>query len=138
MSVLFPSLEFFQSLAARLSADPECTHGVDPSEAYCGFAVGDSLYVVEFDGRECAGVVQGGNLLDLDFALAAPTEVWQTAVATFIEQGLEGDASLEGLIDQGLIEIRSEADDGTELARAALYFLQVFFEQAKKFQVKFE
>ena len=138
MSVLFPSLEFFQELAAQLSADPECTSGVDPSEAYCGFAIGDSLYVVEFDGRECAGVVHGGNLLDLDFILAAPRKVWEGAVAAIVGQDAGGEASLARLIEQGSIEIRSEADDGLELAQAALGFLQAFFDQAKQFQVKIE
>ena len=137
MSVLFPSLEFFQALKKQLSADPECTRGVDPSEAYCGFAIGDSLYVVEFDGRECAGVVQGGNPLDLDFVLAAPGEVWEQAVAATIEEGAGSDWSLERLIEQGAIEIRSEVDDGSELARAALGFIQVFFDQATHLQVKF-
>ncbi len=138
MSVLFPSLVFFQALKTQLSADPECTRGVDPSEAYCGFAIGDSLYVVEFDGRECAGVVQGGNPLDLDFILAASGEVWEQAVAATIEEGAGSDWSLERLIEQGAIEIRSEVDDGPELARAALGFLQVFFEQSRQFQVTFE
>lgn len=137
MSVVFPSLEFFESLRAELSADPASTLGVDPSEAYCGFAIGDSLYVVEFDGRECAAVVHGGNPLDLDFVLAAPREVWKRAVAAITDEGAGGDSSLEQLIEQGAIEIRSEVDDGQELARAALGFVQLFFDQAKRFRVKF-
>lgn len=137
MSVVFPSLEFFESLRAELSADPASTLGVDPSEAYCGFAIGDSLYVVEFDGRECAAVVHGGNPLDLDFILAAPREVWKRAVAAITDEGAGGDSSLEQLIEQGAIEIRSEVDDGPELAREALGFIQLFFDQAKRFRVKF-
>lgn len=137
MSVVFPSLEFFESLRAELSADPTSTLSVGPSEAYCGFAIGDSLYVVEFDGRECAAVAHGGNPLDLDFILAAPREVWKRAVAAITDEGAGGDSSLEQLIEQGAIEIRSEVDDGAELARAALGFVQLFFDQAKRFRVKF-
>ena len=137
MSVVFPSLEFFESLRAELSADPASTLGVGPSEAYCGFAIGDSLYVVEFDGRACAAVAHGGNPLDLDFILAAPREVWNRAVAAITEEGAGGDSSLEQLVEQGAIEIRSEVDDGPELARDALGFLQLFFDQAKHFRVKF-
>ncbi len=137
MSVVFPSLEFFESLRAEFSLDPGSTLDVDPSEAYCGFAIGDSLYVVEFDGRECAAVVHGGNPLDLDFILAAPREVWKRAVAAITDEGAGGDSSLEQLIEQGAIEIRSEVDDGQELARAALGFIQLFFDQAKRFRVKF-
>ncbi len=137
MSVLFPSLEFFESLRAQLSADPECTKDVGPSEAYCGFAIGDSLYVVEFDGRECSAVVHGGNPLDLDFILAAPRGVWERAVDATREGGAGSAASLEQLIEQGAIEIRSEVDDGPELAREALGFVQLFFDQARHFQVKF-
>jgi hypothetical protein len=135
MSVLFPSLEFFEGLRAQLSADPECTEDVGPSEAYCGFAIGDSLYVVEFDGRECAAVVHGGNPLDLDFVLAAPREVWEGAVTSIIE-GVGSDPILERLIEEGAIEIRSEVDDGPDMAREALGFIQRFFEQARHFQVK--
>jgi hypothetical protein len=138
MSVSFPSLEFFQSLKDQLSADPECSKAVDPSEAYCGFLIGDALYVVEFDGRECVAVVHGGNLLDLDFVLAAPKEIWSKAVAAIVDGGASGDSSLERLIDQGALEIRSEMDDGQELGRAALGFLQVFFDQARHLDVKFE
>ncbi len=137
MSVLFPSLEFFESLRAQLSADPECSKIVGPSEAYCGFAIGDSLYVVEFDGRECTAVVHGGNPLDLDFILAAPREVWKEAVSAIVEGSVGSDPILERLIDEGAIEIRFEVDDGSELARAALGFVQLFFDQARHFEVKF-
>ena len=138
MSVSFPSLEFFQSLKDQLSADPACSEAVDPSEAYCGFAIGDALYVVEFDGRECAAVVHGGNPLDLDFVLAAPKEVWEKAIAAIGRGEAGGDSSLERLIEQGALEIRSEMDDGQELARAALGFVQVFFDQARHLEVKFD
>ena len=137
MSVSFPSLEFFQSLQKELAAHPECTQGVAASEAYCGFAIGDSLYVVEFDGRECAAVVHGGNPLDLDFVLGGSAECWQKAVSAIVDGAAGSDSSLAGLIEQGGLEIRTEADDGAELARAALPFIQVFFAQAGNFAVKF-
>ncbi len=137
MSVLFPSLEFFESLRAQLSADSECTQAVGPSEAYCGFAIGDSLYVVEFDGRECTAVVHGGNPLDLDSILAAPRGIWEQAVAEIIDGVAASNPVLERLIEQGAIEIGSAVDDGPELARAALGFIQLFFDQARHFQVEF-
>ena len=137
MSVTFPSLEFFNALKDQLSADPDATSKVEPSEAYCGFAIGDMLVVVEFDGRECAAVVHGGNPLDLDFVLSAPRDVWESAIAAIIAGDGGSEGSLAELIEQGAMEIRSEVDDGPDLARAALGFIQAFFELARRFEVKF-
>lgn len=138
MSVAFPSLDFFQALKDRLAADPDCTASADPSEAYCGFAIGDALYVVEFDGRECAAVVHGGNPLDLDFVVAGAGDVWASIVGAIAEGEAGGDASLEKQLEQGALEIRSEMDDGEPLARAALGFIQAFFDQARHLDVKLD
>jgi hypothetical protein len=137
MSTMFPSLEFFNALKDQLSADPDATLKVEPSEAYCGFAIGDMLVVVEFDGRECAAVVHGGNPLDLDFILSAPREVWESAVAAIVADVAGSQGNLADLIEQGAIEIRSEVEDGPEQAKAALGFIQAFFELARRFDVKF-
>ena len=137
MSVLFPSLEFFMSLKTQIEADPASMEGVDPSEAYCGLAIGDSLYVMEFDGRGCAGVMHGGNPLDLDFVLAGSRETWCEAISAIGEHGVaDADHTLEALVRNGAIEVQSEDEEGR--ARAALGFLQTFLEQARHLEVRFE
>jgi hypothetical protein len=137
MSVMFPSMEFFNALKDALAADPDATSAAEPSEAYCGFAIGDMLFVVEFDGRQCAAVVHGGNPLDLDFILSAPREVWDSFIAAIIGNADGSDGDLAKRIEQGAIEIRSEVDDGPQLASEALGFMQAFFDLAKRLDVKF-
>ena len=133
MSIAFPSLDFFQALQAGMAGDPASTEGIEPSEAYCGLAIGDDLFVLEFDGRECSAVVPNGNPLDLDFVLAASPETWQETIHSIVENaGADPEHSLAALVETGAIEVRSEQDDGPDLARAALGMLQAFLDQAKE------
>ena len=133
MAVPFPSVEFFETLKERFGDDAVVDAKLDPSEAYCGLAIGDGLYVLEFDGSECAAVVYGGNPLDLDFVLAASTEVWGAAVSGIGDP----DQRLEELVGRGEIEIHSEQPDGSEQARRELGFLQAFLDQARGLEVNF-
>jgi hypothetical protein len=138
MSVRFPSPQFFEALKQRVADDPECMGAVDDCEAYCGFAIGDQLIVMEFDGRQCAAVVSGGNPLDLDFVLAGSPETWNDTVSAILKHGgADREHTLETLVQAGDLEVRSEASDGPELARAALGFLQAFLDQAKHLEVQF-
>ena len=138
MSVYFPSPEFFGALKQRVATDPDCMGSVDDCEAYCGFAIGERLIVVEFDGRGCAAVVNGGNTLDLDFYLAGPPEVWTEMVSAILKHGgADDEHTLKAFIRTGALEIRSELPDGPDLARDALDFLQAFFDQAKHLEVQF-
>jgi len=131
MSLIFPSEEFFSVLQEGLAADAARTEGIEPSEAYCGFSVGEELFVFEFDGRTCAAVVRGGNPIDLDFVLAGPREVWLRALAL----GDKDARSLEDLLAEKELSIESGTDDGPELARAALPMLQAFLDQARDLEV---
>lgn len=135
MSVPFPSVEFFEALKQGIAADPQSMAAVEPSDAYCGFAIGDNLFVVEFDGHRCAAVANGGNTLDLDFFLSAPSDVWLGAIEKLQQSG-NGAWSLLALVDGGQIELCSESDKGEELGRAALKFLEAFLGQARNFDVQ--
>jgi hypothetical protein len=139
MSVRFPSPEFFEALAQWVSDDPEAMGSVDDCEAYCGFMIDDRLIVTEFDGQQCAAVVDGGNLLDLDFVLAGTPEAWKEMVAAIVAHtGADPDHTLAALIESGVLEIRTEIPNGAELAHAALDFLQAFLNQAKHLEVDFD
>ena len=139
MSIPFPSPTFFQALQKAMDREPGCTAHLEPCEAYCGLAIDQQLYVVEFDGRQCVAVVAGGNELDLDFVLAGPESAWRR----IIEAG-PGDPdgvarpTLSSSVEQGALEVRSAVDDGEELARAALPFLQGFLDQARGLDLKFD
>ncbi len=137
MSIPFPSPAFFQALQEGMDREPGCTEPLDPCEAYCGLAIDEQLYVLEFDGRKCAAVVMGGNELDLDFVVAGPASAWQQIIEAVEEPEGNTRATLPALVEQGVLEIRSTYDEGPELARAALPFLQIFLEQARGLDVKF-
>jgi hypothetical protein len=120
-----------------MEREPGRTEALDPCEAYCGFAIDQQLYVLEFDGRHCAAVVAGGNELDLDFVVAGPSSVWQQIVEAVEEPEGDRGATLPGFVEQGALEIRPADGDGPELARAALPFLQVFLEPARGLELEF-
>jgi hypothetical protein len=124
--VAFPSTEYFRALQAGL-VDPAATEGIAPSEAYCGLRIDSSLFVLEFDGHECAAVVSGGNPIDLDFVLGGSLDAWERAVGA----SPEGARKLDELLSDGGLVIETEADDGEAMARAALPMLQAFLDQAR-------
>lgn len=114
-----------------MKRNPGCTASLDPCEAYCGFAIDQYLYIFEFDGRQCVAVINGGNELDLDFIVAGPTSAWRKIIEALEESNSDTGTTLPTLIEQGALEIRTTDDEGPELARAALPFLQIFLEQAR-------
>jgi len=136
MSIPFPSTEFFTSLQGGLNSDPSCTDHLDPSEAYCGLAVDDHLFVLEFDGHECSAVVAGGNEIDLDFVVAGPLAVWREAI-----QGVEArddSSGLPALVERGDLEVRHADDEGAHTARDTLPLLQILLEQSRGLDLEFE
>jgi hypothetical protein len=135
MSVPFPSRDFFAALQESLNADPACTGHLPGNEAYCGFAIDEQLFVLEFEGHECSAVVSGGNELDLDFVVAGPAEVWRGAIEAVEDQ--KDVLGLPKLVKSGALEIRSLGDDGLEMARETLPFLQVFLEHSRGLEVQF-
>jgi len=131
MTVAFPSTEYFRALQAGLE-DPTATEGVEPSEAYCGFRIDSSLFVLEFDGRVCSAVVSGGNPIDLDFVVGGSLNAWERAVGACPE----GPRRLDELLSDGGLVIETDADDGEVLAQAALPMLQAFLDQARRIEAE--
>ena len=127
MSIPFPSLEFFTRLKQSLADDP--AEDAAASDAYFGLIVDDGIFVVELDGHQCSAVAQGGNLLDLDFGLAAPAETWRAVLRSI--QANDGGHRLETLLADGQLELQGENEDGAELARGALPMIQALLDRAK-------
>lgn len=125
MKVAFPSTEYFRALQKGLE-DPRAAKDVPPSEAYCGLRIDSSLFVLEFDGNQCAAVVSGGNPIDLDFVVGGSLDAWHQAIGA----GGDGPRPLAELIASGELTIETEADDGEALAEAARPMLQAFLDQA--------
>jgi hypothetical protein len=136
MSISFPSTEFFTFLQAGLNSDPSCADHLDPSEAYCGFAIDDHLFVLEFDGHECSAVVAGGNEIDLDFVVAGPLAVWREAIEG--ARARDDSSGLPALVARGDLEVRHADDDGARIARETLPLLQILFEQSRGLDLDLE
>ncbi len=138
MGVSFPSVAFFEALQKEVANDPTALTDLGPCEAYCGIDIGDRLFVLEFDGRECAAVVLGGNPLDLDFVLHGSEQAWKSLVSSLAPGGSEPAGSLAQQIEAAELVVATEVDGGTELARAALPFLQGFLAQARGLDIDFK
>lgn len=139
MSVRFPSTEFFEALKKHVETDPDCMGSVAECEAYCGFQIGNRLTVVEFDGKQCVAVVNGGNPIDLDFVISGAPETWHDLISAISKNAdVDEKNSLRALLKANSLEIQTEAPDGESLADAALDFLQAFLEQAKSLEIEFE
>ena len=138
MSILFPSIDFFEALQRGLAENSSGVEGVEPSDAYCGLAIDEDLFVLEFDGRVCSAIAPNGNRLDLDFVLAAPAATWRETISAIAKNGgADADHTLAALVEAGAIEIQSEAEDGAELAHAAFGILQAFLDEAKTLDTSF-
>lgn len=139
MSEMFPTLRFFSQLQQNLSEHPESAQDVEPSDAYCGLGIGDRLFVLEFDGRSCSAVAQGGNALDLDFVLTGSDEVWRRVIGSIADVSSaqsEGNG-LAALVAQDALTIESEAEDGSERAAAAMGLLQAFLDGARGLEIEY-
>jgi hypothetical protein len=136
MGIPFPSLALFEALKKRLSEDPASFADVEGSDVYCGLAIGDRLFVFEFDGKECVATVQGGNPLDLDFVLAGPEATWRTLFASIVAG--DGNERLSERVEQGSLEIRADDAEAAERASAALPFLEAFLGLGRGLPVEFQ
>lgn len=138
MGVAFPGLDFFKALQDEAKTNPGGLADLGPCDAYCGFNIGDRLFVLEFEGHECGAVVSGGNPLDLDFVLRGSESAWRGLVESLAKSGgADATGRLADQIEAGALEITTEADDGLDLARAALPFLQGFLELTQRLEVDF-
>ncbi len=138
MGVSFPSVAFFQALQNKVADDPKALTDLGPCEAYCGIAVGDRLFVLEFDGRKCAAVASGGNPLDLDFVLRGSDQAWEGLVSSLASGGSEPAGRLAEQIEAGALGIAAMDEEGVKLAHAALPFLQGFLALTRGLDVEFE
>ena len=136
MSVMFPTLEFFSMLQKKLSTRADSVAHLEPSDAYCGLGIGDRLFVLQFDDRVCSEVAQGGNVLDLDFVVTGPEEVWREVLAVAGDAAAPSSA-LSARIAQGDLTIESEAEDGAERAAATMGLLQALLDGASGLELEF-
>ena len=68
----FPSFGFFEALQEQTNANPSAFDSLEPADAYFAVGIGDYIYAIEIEGKECVGLARGANPNDVDFFLIAP------------------------------------------------------------------
>lgn len=87
---VFPSVEWFNAVRERYNADERLhTGGGGPCEAKAALCIGENVYLLEFDGFECAEVREIGcdDIDQADFCLDMPASDWIDMVKNIQENG---------------------------------------------------
>ena len=86
----FPSVEWFNAVRERYNAD-ETLHsgGGGPCEAKAALRIGDSVYLLEFEGFECAEIreIAQDDIDEADFCLDMPASDWIDMINNIQENG---------------------------------------------------
>ncbi len=87
---VFPSVEWFNAVRERYNAD-EALHsgGGGPCEAKAALCVGDNVYLLEFEGFECAEIreIARNEIDQADFFLDMPMSDWIDMINNIQENG---------------------------------------------------
>ena len=87
---VFPSTEWFQAVRDVYNSDPTLhTGGGGACDTSAGFKVGDTSYVIVFEGMQCADIhaADAHEIDDLDFVIEMPTDMWVDMVANIQSNG---------------------------------------------------
>jgi hypothetical protein len=87
---VFPSTEWFRAVRDVYNSDPTLhTGGGGACDTSAGLKVGDTSYVIVFEGMQCADirVAAAGEIEDLDFIIEMPTDLWVDMVANIQSNG---------------------------------------------------
>ena len=87
---VFPSTEWFQAVRDVYNSDPTLhTGGGGACDTSAGLKVGDTSYVIVFEGMQCADirVAAASEIEDLDFIIEMPTDLWVDMVANIQSNG---------------------------------------------------
>lgn len=132
---VFPSVEWFNAVRERYNADASLhSGGGGPCEAKAVLCIGNSFYLLEFDGFECAEVreIDRQDTDQADFCLDMPASEWVDMVNNIQENGAAD-------LNHTLSTIDLELEDG--LARAPdddQYKRDLFYRYNQNFQDFFD
>lgn len=132
---VFPSVEWFNAVRERYNADEALhTGGGGPCEAKAALCIGNSVYLLEFDGFECAEIreIDAADVDKADFRLDMPASEWIEMVNNIQQNGAAD-------LHHTLSTIDLELEDG--LARAPgddQYKLDLFYRYNQNFQDFFD
>ena len=141
--LIFPSVEWFQSLQELVNNDPEYRR-IGSVDATMGVKVGEKVFVITFEAFECSEVKEGTeyDLIDADFFLEMGVDEWHDLVTNTKENDgadLRHTLNTLDLMIAGGISKNATGDQ----FRADIFFrvnqsLQHFFDSSAKLETVFE
>ena len=132
---VFPSVAWFNAVRERYNADDSLhSGGGGPCEARAALRIGDTFYLLEFEGFECAEVreISADDLDQTDFYLDMPTSEWADMINNIQENGAAD-------LHHTLSTIDMELEDGlVRVAGDDQYKLDLFYRYNQNFQDFFD
>jgi hypothetical protein len=138
VAIPFPSLQFFEALAARTREDAATFEKLGYCDTSFGVRVDDALYSIHFEVFECTGASEGGDPAKLDFVLSAPRAVWGEMVESIVEHGgADAAHTLNTLSHLGdVVKVEFEDPEGHDRFFRYMASIQEFFDQARNLDVE--
>ncbi len=132
---LFPSVEWFDAVRREFNSDESVRDGGGGTcDAKVGVKVGGALYLLVFEGFECASAseIEESALASTDFYLDMPREDWRDMVANIAENG-------EADFDHTLNTLDLDSEDGLAMSYTGDQYLQdLFYRYNQTFQYFFD
>ncbi len=142
MALTFPSVEWFEALAAAATTDERFRH-FGRVDAIVALKVGPHIYSLTFDVLTCRDVreISEGEMRDADFVIEMSPDAWRAMIEDIHANGRATRDHTLNSLDISLDEPihRNPVDDGY---RADKFFrfnpsLQAFFDNAAKLDTVF-
>ena len=132
---LFPSVEWFDAVRREFNSDESVrVGGGGTCDASVGIRVGDSIFLLVFDGFECvsASIIEEADLESTDFYLHMSLEDWEDMLANIQENG-------EADFDYTLNTIDLDSENGLAVSYTGDQYRQdLFFRYNQTFQYFFD
>ena len=131
----FPSVDWFNAVRERYNTDQTLhSGGGGPCEAKAALCIGDSVYLLEFEGFECAEILEidRDDIDQADFFLEMPMPEWMDMINNIQENGAAD-------LDHTLSTIDLELEDGLPRAPGDdQYRRDLFYRYNQNFQDFFD
>ena len=132
---VFPSVEWFDSVSREFNSDESVRGaGGGTCDAKVGVRVGESLYLLVFEGFECgpASEIEEADLESTDFYLDMSPGDWEDMLTNIRENG-------EATLDYTLNTIDLDSENGLALSYTGDQYRQdLFFRYNQTFQYFFD
>ena len=146
MSVIFPSVDWFEELRNRFNSDERNNQvGVGTCDALVGVACGERLFTVQFEAFECTNVIEledESRLEDTDFYLELHPDDWKDMIINIKENnGADLSFTLNTLdleLSDGLAKSWTEDQYRQDLFFRFNQTFQYFFDASADIETVFE